>query len=92
MKPCANGCTGTLQPGETTPTFTRRGSRVEVTIYHVPADTCPSCGQEFLLPETSRIVDGLLEPFHGHGQQVPSLPPAKILIDFPEAANLQKAA
>lgn len=92
MKNCENGCPGPLRPTETSPTFTRRNSRVEVTIYHVPAEKCSVCGQEFLTPETSVIIDQVLEPYHGHGVQVPDLPPAKVLMEFPIVAALSKAA
>ncbi len=89
---CENGCPAPLRPAEAIPTFTRRGSWVEVTIYRVPVDTCSVCGKEYLDPDTSRLIDQILEPFHGHGKHVPALPPAKILVEFPDVLRLDKAA
>ncbi len=89
---CANGCVGELLPSEASPTFTRRGSRVEVTIYHVPVDVCATCGSEYLSSDTSQLIDQILEPFHGRGQDVPALPPARVLVEFPEVLRLDKAA
>ncbi|NCO39281.1 MAG: hypothetical protein COZ06_11775 [Armatimonadetes bacterium CG_4_10_14_3_um_filter_66_18] len=92
MTRCANGCGSNRQEGETNPTFTRRGSNVEVTIYHVPAEICPVCGEDFLTAATAQAIDDLLEPFHGRGQRIPELPPARVLIEYPAAAGVGKAA
>jgi len=89
---CTGDCPGRPQPGRVSQSFTRRGSRVEVSISRIPASVCPVCGQAFLDEETSRRIESLLRPFHGTRGVVPSLPPAKVYVDFEEAGKGREAA
>ena len=89
---CSNGCAGVPEPGYTTQTFERRGSRVKVVIRGIPAAVCSACHHAYIRSETGRQIDLLLDPFHGKHQRVPQLPPAEVTIDFQEAIDALKAA
>ncbi|MSO23436.1 MAG: type II toxin-antitoxin system MqsA family antitoxin [Acidobacteria bacterium] len=91
-KRCTSKCPGTTEPGYTLQTFEKRGSLVRVTIRNIPADVCPFCHETFVNRETARILDRLLDPFHGKGARIPSLPAAEVTMDFIVAAHGVKAA
>lgn len=84
-KRCLGSCEGIPQPSTVDQLFTRKGSAVEVMIKGIPADVCPMCGQALLTPEVSREIHRILEPFHGRGQNVPSMPPAHVIVEYDEA-------
>ncbi len=89
---CTGDCLGRPQPARVSQSFTRQGSRVEVTISRIPASVCPVCGQSFLVEEIAHRLESLLRPFHGVRGTIPNLPPAKVYIDFEEAGKGQEAA
>lgn len=89
---CTEDCPGHPLPARVSQSFTRRGSEAEVIISRIPATVCPVCGRSFLAEDTARQIEVLLRPFHGVRGAVPNLPPAKVYVDFEEAAKRQKAA
>ncbi|MGH9834740.1 MAG: YgiT-type zinc finger protein [Blastocatellia bacterium] len=89
---CSNRCLGVPEPGYTTQTFERRGSRVKVTIRNIPAAVCPVCHEAYVDRETAHQIDRLTEPFHGRRGSIPPLPPAEVIIDFAMATAAMKAA
>jgi hypothetical protein len=91
-KHCTGDCPGHPRPARVSQSFTRQGSRVEVTISRIPASVCPVCGQSFLGEEIAHQLQLLLRPFHGVRSNIPKLPPAKVYIDFEEAGKKQEAA
>jgi hypothetical protein len=71
--------------------FRRTGSAVEVIVENIPADVCPLCGRALFSKEVAQGIDQILFPFHGKHATVPSLPPAKVIVDF-AVARRKKAA
>lgn len=89
---CTAKCPGRPEPGQTSQTFERRGSRIKVTIRNIPASVCPVCHESFVDRETARNIEKLIEPFHGKHSHIPALPPADVTIDYAEAVAAMKAA
>lgn len=90
-KRCNSKCPGVPEPGYAKQTFERRGSRVRVTIEHIPAEVCPLCHEVYLSRETGHHLDLLLAPFHGKHDHIPALPPAEVTIDFANATAAKAA-
>lgn len=91
-KRCTGDCPGRPYTARVSQNFTRRGSRVEVTISRIPASLCPVCDQSFVEEDVAHQIEMLVRPFHGIRGKVPDLPSAKIYMDFEEAGKKQKAA
>ena len=86
LQHCTAGCAVQPQPHRMKQRFTQAGSRVEVTIWNIPALVCPQCHRSFVEEEVAEQLTLLCRPFHGTPGAVPDLPPAKISIDFVKAA------
>ena len=82
LKRCLQGCPGRPHRDTITRVFRRTGSAVEVIVENIPADVCPMCGRAFFSKEVAQGIDQILFPFHGKHATVPSLPPAKVIVDF----------
>jgi hypothetical protein len=91
VKRCVHGCPGQLRSETITRVFRRRGSRVEVIVENIPAETCFICGRAFFAREVVQGIDRVLFPFHGKHAAIPDLPPAKVFVDF-AAAQRKHAA
>ena len=88
LQQCTAGCEGRPQPQQLKQRFTQTGSRVEITIWNIPALVCPGCHQSFVEEEVSQQLALLSRPFHGTPGAIPDLPPAKISINFLKAAPM----
>jgi len=67
--------------------FRRTGSAVEVILENIPAQVCPLCGRAFFSGAVAKRIDRVLFPFHGRHKSIPSLPPARVIVDFVAAAK-----
>ncbi|MFQ5668528.1 MAG: YgiT-type zinc finger protein [Candidatus Binatia bacterium] len=74
-----------------TQVFRRTASPVEVILENIPAEVCTVCGRVFLSRQTAHQIDDLLFPFHGRHGQIPKLPPARVIVDFPTASKKRAA-
>ena len=85
MNGCTFGCRGRLHSDSITRVFRRTGSRVVVIVENIPADVCPSCGRAYFSEPVARDIDRLLLAFHGTRTAIPTLPPARVIMDFAAA-------
>ncbi len=92
MKVCAHGCAGELRGDNVTRVFQRRGSLVEVIVENIPASVCTLCGNAFFGEAIAHEIDGLLAPFHGRRNNIPKLPPARVIVNFAEAQGSRDGA
>lgn len=88
---CQEGCRGRLTATTVTRVFQRRSSPVEVILENIPADVCSVCGRAFFSRQTARDIDRVLVPFHGRHREIPNLPPARVIVDFPSATKKRAA-
>ena len=86
LQQCMAGCEAQPQPHRMKQRFTQTGSRVEITIWNIPALLCPVCHQSYVEEGIAEQLSLLCRPFHGTQGAIPNLPPAKISIDFSKAA------
>ena len=87
-----SGCPGKVRSGRIMQTFERCGSPVHIIIKNIPVNICRICGESTMAIETLAVLDDLLRPFHGSHQNIPTLPPAEVFIDFTQAVRARKAA
>ena len=92
LQSCTLGCGARPQPHRLKQRFTQPGSRVEVTIWNIPAAICPRCHQSFVEEEVAGQLGLLCIPFHGSPGNVPDLPPAKVSIDYAKAVPASRLA
>ena len=92
LQSCTLGCGARPQPHRLKQRFTQPGSRVELTIWNIPAAICPRCHQSFVEEEVAGQLGLLCIPFHGSPGNVPDLPPAKVSIDYAKAVPASRLA
>ncbi len=88
---CQEGCGGLLRATPVTRVFRRTASPVEVILEDIPGEVCTVCGRAFFSRHTANEIDRLLTPFHGQHKEIPKLPPARVIVDFPSAIKRRAA-
>ena len=88
---CQESCGGALRSTAVTRVFRRTASPVEVILANIPAEVCTVCGRAFFSRQTANEIDRLLAPFHGQHKEIPKLPPARVIVDFPSATKRRAA-
>ena len=85
LEHCTGACRGRLRAEAVTRVFRRTGSAVELILENIPAHVCPLCGHAFFSKAVAQEIDQILSPFHGRHGVIPTLPPARVIVDFTAA-------
>lgn len=87
---CLKGCTGQLVPVFITETYTRRGSRMLVTVTGIPALECSVCHERLTDLKTFGEVEGFVSPLLELGRRRGQLPMPHVTIEFPRFSAAER--
>jgi YgiT-type zinc finger domain-containing protein len=87
---CLKGCAGRLEPVFITETYTRRGSKLSVTVTGIPAFECSVCHERLTDLETFGEVERFTSPLLELGRKRGLLPAPQVTIEFPRFSQLEQ--
>ena len=79
---CLKGCKGRLEPVFIAETYTRRGSRMVVTVTGIPALECSVCHERLTGLRTFGEVEQFVSPLLEAGRRRGRLPVPRVTIEF----------
>ena len=87
---CLKGCEGRLEPIFITETYTRRGSKLTVTVTGIPALECSVCHERLTDLETFGEVERFTSPLLELGRTQGQLPAPQVTIEFPRFSQPER--
>lgn len=87
---CLKGCSGRLDPVFITETYTRRGSKLTVTVTGIPAFECSICHERLTDLETFGEVERFTSPLLELGRKKGPLPAPQVTIEFPRFLQTER--
>ena len=87
---CLKGCSGRLEPIFITETYTRRGSKLTVTVTGIPALECSVCHERLTDLEKFGEVERFTSPLLELGRVQGQLPAPQVTIEFPRFSQLER--
>ncbi len=87
---CLKRCPGQLAPVFITETYTRRGSRMLVTVTGIPALECSVCHERLTDLRTFGEVERFVSPLLELGRRRGQLPMPHVTIEFPQFLQTER--